>query len=64
MMTSDHGDEVDAFSLDIMERALAVIEKSKDRPWTYTPSVLYDFQVIDLSLIESALPSVEATGRL
>ena len=64
MVTSDHGDEVDAFSLDIMERALAVIEKSKDRPWTYTPSVLYDFQVIDLSLIESALPSVEATGRL
>ncbi|HZK29182.1 MAG TPA: GrdX family protein [Clostridia bacterium] len=64
VMVTAHRDEgIDVFSLDIIERALAVIEKSKDRPRTYTPSILYDFQVIDLSLIESVLPSLEATGR-
>lgn len=64
MVSRDRGNEVDYFSLDIMERALAILSTSKARPRTYPPSILKDFQVIDLSLIESAIPSAEATGRI
>lgn len=64
LMTLDGGDQVDDFSLDIMERALAIISESKASPRTIEASILYDFQVIDLSLIESAMPSVEASGRM
>ena len=64
LVTAQGGDQVDAFSLDIMERALAIISKSKASPATIEASILHDFQVIDLSLIESAMPSLEATGRV
>jgi hypothetical protein len=64
LVTALGGDQVDAFSLDIMERALAIISKSKASPATIEASILHDFQVIDLSLIESAMPSLEATGRV
>lgn len=62
MVTSAHSDEVDAFSLDIMERALAILNHSKAGPETIAESILHDFQIIDLSLIDSALPSAEAIG--
>ena len=62
MVTSAHDDAVDAFSLDIMERALAIISHSKRGPETIAESILHDFQIIDLSLIDSALPSAEAIG--
>ena len=64
MVTAEGGDQVDVFSLDIMERALAIISRTKASPTTIEASILHDFQVIDLSLIESAMPSHEASGRV
>ncbi len=64
LMTAGGSKELDTFSLDIMERALAIVDKSKMSPGTGKASILHDFQVIDLSLIESALPSLEAIGRV
>ncbi len=64
LLTAGDGGGLDLLSLDIMERALAIVEQTKIGPGTIKASILQDFQVIDLSLIESALPSLEATGRV
>lgn len=64
LVTTDKGERMDMFSFDIMERALAIIRDHPTRPeGPIAPAILQDFQVIDLSLVASALESMEATGR-
>lgn len=63
MVSATAGTSVDEFSLDVMERSFSTLERSKHRPTEIAESILKDFQIVDLSLIESALPSAEAYGR-
>jgi hypothetical protein len=62
MITTDREDKTDMLSLEVIEQALFAIEKSETRP-VLDEKVLKDFQLVDLSLIQSALPSAEAQGR-
>lgn len=62
MITTDREDKTDMLSLEVIEQALFAIEKSETRP-VLEEKVLKDFQLVDLSLIQSALPSAEAQGR-
>lgn len=62
MITTDREDRTDMLSLEVIEQALFAIEKSETRP-VLDEKVLKDFQLVDLSLIQSALPSAEAQGR-
>ena len=64
MVSVGKGTAVDAMSLELVEFALMVIGQSRERLETTKPSIDRDFQTVDLSLIESALPSVEAIGRI
>ncbi len=64
MLSSDPCSAVDATSLDLIERAMEVINRSHNYLKTTKPSIDHDFQIVDLSLIESALPSAEAIGRI
>ncbi len=64
MVSAKRGSSIDATSLDLIERAMKVIDQSRKRLEMTKPSIDQDFQVIDLSLIESALPSAEAIGRV
>ena len=64
MVSTSKGSAIDETSLELVEFALMVIRQSKERLETTKPSIDSDFQTIDLSLIESALPSVEAIGRV
>ncbi|HHX19304.1 MAG TPA: GrdX protein [Clostridiaceae bacterium] len=64
MVSTSKGSAIDETSLELVEFALMVIRQSKERLETTKPSIDSDFQTIDLSLIESALPSVEAIGRI
>jgi len=63
MITAEGEDKIDIFSLEIIEQAIYALEKLKARPVVWSEKVLVDFQLIDLSLIQSALPSAEAQGR-
>ena len=62
MITTDREEKTDMLSLEVIEQALFAIEKSETRP-VLDEKVLKDFQLVDLSLIQSALPSAEAQGR-
>lgn len=62
MITTVREDRTDMLSLEVIEQALFAIEKSETRP-VLDEKVLKDFQLVDLSLIQSALPSAEAQGR-
>jgi hypothetical protein len=64
MVSTSKGSAIDETSLELVEFALMVIRQSKERLETTKPSIDSDFQTIDLSLIESAFPSVEAIGRV
>jgi hypothetical protein len=64
MVSVGKGTAVDAMSLELVEFALMVIGQSRERLETTKPSINCDFQTVDLSLIESALPSVEQIGRI
>ncbi len=64
MVSVSKGAAIDATSLELVEFALMVIGQSRERLETTKPSIDRDFQTVDLSLIESALPSVEAIGRI
>jgi len=64
MVSTSKGSAIDTTSLELVEFALTVIRQSKERLATTKPSIDRDFQTIDLSLIESALPSAEAIGRV
>ncbi len=63
MITAEKEDKIDISSLEMIEQAIFALEKSKARPVVLNEKVLVDFQLIDLSLIQSALPSAEAQGR-
>lgn len=63
MITAEREDKTDIFSLEMIEQAIFALEKSKARPVVLDEKVLADFQMVDLSLILSALPSAEAQGR-
>lgn len=62
MMTFEREDGVDYFSLVNMERALSIIKDAKASQQAASSAIDRDFQIIDLSLIESALPSLRASG--
>jgi len=61
-MTFEREDGVDYFSLVNMERALSIIKDAKASQQAASSAIDRDFQIIDLSLIESALPSLRASG--
>ena len=46
---------VDIESLEIIEDAIATCEKFKERSDKWTPQVLEDFQLVDFTLIDSAI---------
>ena len=51
--------EVDLESLEIIEDATATCEKFKERSDKWTPQVLKDFQLVDFTLIDSAIDSAK-----
>lgn len=63
MITTEREDKTDMFSLEMIEQAIFTLEKSKARPVVLDEKVSTDFQLVDLSLIQSALPSAEAQGQ-
>ena len=63
MITTEREDKTDMFSLEIIEQAIFTLEKSQTRPVVNDGKVLTDFQLVDLSLLQSALPSAEAQGQ-
>lgn len=46
---------IDLESLEIIENAIATCEKFKERRDKWTPQVLEDFQLVDFTLIDSAI---------
>ena len=50
---------VDLESLEIIEDAIATCEKFKERSDKWTPQVLKDFQLVDFTLIDSAIDSAK-----
>ncbi|HPX92668.1 MAG TPA: GrdX family protein [Bacillota bacterium] len=62
LMTFEREEGVDYFSLVNMERALSIIRDFETSPLANRPSVDRDYQLVDLSLMESALPSLEISG--
>ncbi len=62
MMTAEASDSLDFFSLGNMERALSVLRHQKTSTRAGSSAADLDYQLVDLSLIESALPSLEAAG--
>ena len=51
--------QVDLESLEIIEDAIATCEKFKERSDKWTPQVLKDFQLVDFTLIDSAIDSAK-----
>jgi hypothetical protein len=64
MISSQALSQVDYFSLVNMEQALAAINPTKESLQTGESVDDRDFQLVDLSLIESALPSLEIAGPI
>lgn len=60
IMVSCEAGELDFQSVEIIEKAIQACQKFAPRNITYKPEVYEDFQLIDKTLIESALPSAEA----
>ncbi len=58
IMISKDKEYVDLDSLEIIESAIATCEKFKERSDKWTPQVLKDFQLVDFTLIDSAMGSV------
>lgn len=58
IMISKDKAELDLNSLEIIERAIATAEKFVERKDKWTPKVLEDFQLVDFTLIDSAMESV------
>lgn len=61
VIVSAEGGELDIRSVELIENAISYYRKFTDRTGEYPPSVLRDFQLIDLALLESALEA--ADGR-
>lgn len=51
---------MDVQSLAIIEEAIAAVRKFQDKTAGLSPRVLEDFQLVDFTLIDSALPSADA----
>lgn len=58
IMISKEKEYVDLDSLELIESAIATCEKFKERNDKWTPQVLKDFQLVDFTLIDSAMGSV------
>ena len=58
IMISKVKEYVDLDSLELIESAIATCEKFKERSDKWTPQVLKDFQLVDFTLIDSAMGSV------
>ena len=50
---------MDMQSLSIIEEAIATVRKFQDKTAGLPPRVLQDFQLVDFTLIDSALPSAD-----
>ena len=59
IMISKDKEYVDLDSLEIIESAIATCEKFKERSDKWTPQVLKDFQLVDFTLIDSAIDSAK-----
>ena len=55
VMISKNKNEVDIESLEIIENAIATCAKFKERSDKWTPKVLKDFELVDFTLIDSAI---------
>lgn len=60
IMVSEDKRGLNAQSIQLIEHAIATCNKFRDRRDEYPPQVFEDFQVVDLTLISSALPSATA----
>ena len=60
VMISNKKSHLDMQSMEIIENALQAIRKFEQKSDLYKPEVYEDFQLIDFTLIESAIPSAIA----
>ena len=60
VMISGDKDRLDLQSMEIIENTLQTVKKFVLKSDKYTPAVYEDFQLIDYTLIESAIPSAIA----
>lgn len=58
LVLSDDKGELDLFSLKLIEGAIQVLRKFPSRSRPYDESILEDFQVVDLDLLDSAIDSL------
>ena len=58
IMISKEREYIDLDSLELIESAIATCEKFRERSDKWTPQVLKDFQLVDFTLIDSAMDSV------
>ena len=59
-MISKESKKLDLQSVTIIENVLQAIRKFEDKSDRYKPEVYEDFQLIDFTLIDSAIPSAKA----
>ena len=59
IMISKEKSKLDLESLEIIENAIATCAKFKERSDKWTPQVLKDFQLVDFTLIDSAIDSAK-----
>ena len=59
IMISKKKSKLDLESLDIIENAISTCAKFKERSDKWTPQVLKDFQLVDFTLIDSAIDSAK-----
>ena len=57
IMVSEKKEKLDPRSMEIIEYAIQSCKKFQFKSDKYAPEVYEDFQVVDLKLIESAIPS-------
>lgn len=60
IMVAETKGTVDFEQVDIIERAVRAVDKFEFKSDKYAPHVYDDFQLVDLSLIKSAIPSAIA----
>lgn len=60
IMISGNKEQLDLESMEIIENALCALKKFVIKERDYKPNVYEDFQLIDYTLIESAIPSAVA----
>lgn len=60
VMVSEKAAQTDFQSVEIIEKAIATCLKFAPRPVKYKPEVYEDFQMVDRTLIESAISSATA----